>query len=300
MSFSLLLDLPALFDFEECLWFLHRNYDECLYQVRKGHVIRALRFPTGPVIIKIERVTQHLQISILHPKKTNQIVKTKVRQFVREWFDLKRDIAPFYNMVREHRDLRHLVTTYSGLRMMRIPDMFEAICWCIIGQQINLTFAYSLKRRLVENYGTFLPLNGENLWMFPTPNQLLLAREEDLKRLQFSRQKINYLLEAARAMVEGTLSRQTCEQYPSLDEQLAYLQAFKGIGPWTSNYVAMKCLGDASAVPWGDAGLLSALEKYRLIKDRSDRKGLRRLFRAFTGYESYLVLYLWRSLSIRV
>lgn len=43
-----------------------------------------------------------------------------------------------------------MTASYKGVRFIGIPDIFEAICWAIIGQHINLKFAYTLKRRLVE------------------------------------------------------------------------------------------------------------------------------------------------------
>ena len=37
------------------------------------------------------------------------------------------------------------IEQYYGLRTLGIPDLFEALSWGIIGQQINLTYAYTLK-----------------------------------------------------------------------------------------------------------------------------------------------------------
>lgn len=49
---------------------------------------------------------------------------------------------------------------FYGLRNIGIPDLFEAIVWGILGQQINLAYAYTLKRRLVETFGDIANLTG--------------------------------------------------------------------------------------------------------------------------------------------
>ena len=40
-----------------------------------------------------------------------------------------------------------------GLRMPLLPTGFDALCWGIIGQQINVKFASALRREIVELAG---------------------------------------------------------------------------------------------------------------------------------------------------
>ena len=40
-----------------------------------------------------------------------------------------------------------------GLRMPLLPTGFDALCWGIIGQQINVKFACSLRREIVALAG---------------------------------------------------------------------------------------------------------------------------------------------------
>ena len=56
--------------------------------------------------------------------------------------------------------------------LLGITDLFEALSWGIIGQQINLTYAYTLKRRLVETFGSYVEWNGRKHWIFLLLKQL--------------------------------------------------------------------------------------------------------------------------------
>ena len=185
------------------------------------------------------------------------------------------------------------------MRLPAINSLFEALCWSIIGQQINLAFAYKLKRRLVEHYGTSLTADGLTCFMFPAPAVLARATEEVLREKQFSRQKAAYLIALAQAFDQGSISREQLEALPSFTLQQQALLQLKGVGIWTANYALMKSLRAPNSIPHGDAGLLQALVAHGIMKDRKDLPAAERLYRKFKGWESYLVFYLWRSLAVR-
>ena len=81
--------------------------------------------------------------------------------------------------------------------------MFETICWAIIGQQINLKFAYTLKKRLVEGYGEKMEYDNEEYFLFPTPKVISKLEVEDLKPLQFTTRKAEYIIGIAKLFNEG-------------------------------------------------------------------------------------------------
>src|SRR6185437_15663346 len=80
--------------------------------------------------------------------------KQAVELYLTEWFDMDTDLGPFYGLAAEDPLLKPLAERFRGLRNIGIPDLFEALCWGILGQQINLAFAYTLKKRFVETFGS--------------------------------------------------------------------------------------------------------------------------------------------------
>ncbi|MFO7176761.1 DNA-3-methyladenine glycosylase, partial [Enterococcus faecium] len=83
--------------------------------------------------------------------------------------------------------LAPLIEAHRGLRMIGFPDLFEALVWAIIGQQITLSFAYTIKRRFVERYGDQRVVEESTYWMFPRAERIALLEPEELRELQFSR-----------------------------------------------------------------------------------------------------------------
>ena len=293
---TLLIPKPALFSFEECLWFLNRNYDDCLHHIEPGILSKAICINGENIAFTLQTNEQHLLLNITHGD-SNSLLQQQLIHYITDWFDLARDITPFYGLLEKNKTLGYMAKAFQGFRLIGIHDLYEALCWSIIGQQINLTFAYTLKRRLVEKYGQSLTVDQQTLYVFPRPDVLQYATVADLRPLQFSERKAEYLILISQLFAAGAISIQHVEQCASYDEQVQLLTAIRGIGVWTANYALMKTLKQLQAIPYGDVGLLNALLNHGLIKDKKDTPGIEKLFRKFKGWESYVVFYLWRSLS---
>ncbi len=290
----ILLPVPSQFSFQECLWFLDRNYDDCLHEVRENSVLKLLSINEILTLIEIKQFDKYLQIEVL----LGEYDEEKIRQFVTEWFDLERDLSPFYNLLAQDQDLKYMTSSYYGLRLLGIPDLFEALCWSIIGQQINLHFAYKLKRRLTETYGEKICHQQVDFYIFPKVEMIASLTVEELKNLQFSTRKAGYLIEIARHFSEGLLSKKMLESL-STDEAIKKLVSIRGIGEWTANYALMKSLKRLECITYGDVGLYNALNSLKNFPKKPLRKDLESFFHTFKNWEAYTVFYLWRSLAVK-
>ncbi len=294
---KLTIKTPAHFSFTQNLSFLDRGYKECLYTVDKKSVTRLVKIDTSLVLIRVSSTSDNdkLVISVKNTK-SNADIQCKIEDYIVDWFDLNRDLKPFYSLLKIHPQTKRFPVKYKGLRLMGIVDLFEALCWCVIGQQINLTFAHKIKKRLVHRYGDKV-IEGKNThYCFPSPRTLLKANREELVKMKFSKQKINYIYTISEAFCSGELNRDELLKLPK-SEQMNRLLAIKGIGPWTANYVSMKSLRDMTCIAYGDTGLSSALHKHFATEKKPSKATIDRIFQSFSGWESYLNFYLWRSLS---
>ena len=295
---TIFIPLPADFSWEECIWYLDRNYDECLQTLAGDRMIRAVRLGGRDVLFRIGAGAGGLEVEILGECGVGgPAVADLLREYIVDWLDLERDLAPFYELLKKDKRLAYMSEKYRGLRLIGIVDLFEALCWSVIGQQINLRFAYATKRRLVERYGGRIEYEGNTHYLFPTPGELALATEEELRAMQFSRGKAKYLTGLAQVFSCGGLSKEKLIAVEGLENRRKMLTDLKGVGIWTANYCLMKSLRDTTCIPHGDVGMLNALASHSIIKDRQEEEKIARLFSKYPGWESYLVFYLWRSLT---
>jgi AraC family transcriptional regulator of adaptative response / DNA-3-methyladenine glycosylase II len=173
---------------------------------------------------------------------------------------------------------------------VRTPGVLDGLLWSIIGQQINLPFACLLKRRLVENTGTALP---GGLYSLPTAEAIARLEPGDLRPWQFSRQKAEYLIGAARLVATGELDLAALPTMSATRAERTLL-AVRGLGPWSVNYLMMRSLGFADCVPIGDTGVTSGLQTLFGLEERPDADATRRLVSVFSPHRSLATAHLWQ------
>lgn len=288
------LNTPTEFSFPLCLDFLKRSPKELLHQLKDEYVIKALRIGEEVVVFRVTSENDALSISFL-TKEPPEEIKEILSAYVREWFDLDTDLKPFYRMAGKDKFLKDLVTQYYGYRIVGQPDLFESLIWAVLGQQINLGFAYSLKQRFVQTFGEKLALGDQDFFLFPSPDTVSLITPEQLLPLQFSIQKSRYTIAIAEAFSDGTLSKEKLKGLP-LQEAKKRLMQIKGIGNWTANYALMKTFHYRDAFPLEDAGLHNAIKNLRKLGRKPTLEEVVKIFKKYKGWEAYATLYLWKSL----
>lgn len=286
---------PLEFDFDECLVFLNRSGQENLHRIDGNRITKLLRYKEELILIGITHQEQHLHIDFLNGTPSEEGQRSAA-DYVWEWFDLKTDLVPFYEMAAGDPILQRIVKRHFGLRVLGFPDLFEAMAWAITGQQINLTFAYTLKKRFVEAYGKSIVYKGKEYWTFPLCSEIAGLAVSDLTPMQYSGRKAEYIIGIATQMAEEKLVKDDLTNGKDAQTIEKELVAIRGVGPWSANYVMMKCLGITSAFPLADVGLHNAL-KYQLeLEKKPTIAEIERFAENWKGWEAYATFYLWRSL----
>ncbi len=291
----MIIETPPIFSFEQCYQYIARSNLELTYQVERGKVYKLLEIKGEKYLVSIEPIAaQNLKIHFINQQPTPAIQKN-IRQYIWEWFDLDTPLQEFYEAASKDVLLSSIIQGYHGLRLIKIPDLFEAMSWAIIGQQINLNFAYKIKHALIREYGDSLELNEKTYYLFPRPDKIAKLTKEELRRIQFSRQKAEYITLLARSFLNKEVRKKQLSKQ-NLDKASNQLKKLKGFGDWSAHYVLMRCLGFRSALPIQDAGLKNALKAiYEMDRQPSNTEMLN-MTSNWSPWQSYYTFYLWRSL----
>jgi DNA-3-methyladenine glycosylase II len=291
---SLRIPPPKEFSFELALTFLKRSPRELLHKVVGDRIEKALRIENTRIVFSIHYDKGDLVVDFLNGKPTVSQA-TEIVKYIREWLDLDTDLKPFYAMCEKDKLLKGLIESFYGYRIVGQPDLFESIVWAVLGQQINLQFAYTLKQKFVEQFGEIIELNDDTYYLFPTPHTVSNLTTEQLLPLQFSRQKAAYTINIANAFSEGIISKEKLMNL-SLKEAKETLMTIKGIGNWTANYALMKTFRHSDAFPLEDAGIHNAIKNLKKLKRKPTLEEVKKVFKKYKGWEAYATLYLWKSL----
>ncbi len=288
------IPLPKNFSYDLSLSFLKRSPREVLHQIEQDTVTKALSVNGQAIIFKITNADDHLKVEFLN-SASNDNVRQYVSQYIREWFDLDTDLKPFYSLARKDELLKDLVKKYKGYRIIGQPDLFESLVWAVLGQQINLQFAYTLKQRFVEQFGERVTHIGTDHFLFPQPKIVSQLTDNDLLPLQFSRQKSKYVKLIGEAFANNAVSKEALSKL-SFEDARMELMKIKGIGNWTANYALMKTFRYPNAFPLEDAGVHNAIKNLKNMKKKPTLEQVKRIFKKYKGWEAYATLYLWKSL----
>jgi DNA-3-methyladenine glycosylase II len=291
---SISLANKPYFSWAECHWFLDRGHNDCLHSIGANYVRKAFFIENKYELLELSFSDNNLIVSGL----LGNIPADNFIAYVLEWLDVERNIAPFYQLLQADPQLAPLAQNYQGLRLVGIPSLAEALCWAVIGQQINLKFAYLLKRRLTETYGQFIDYESDRYYIFPEPNVLAQLPPQALRTLQFSQKKAEYIVEIARQIDQKIVTKDLLAGLATAEAQ-QLLCSIRGVGEWTANYTLMKCLHRLSCITHGDAGLYQALHSLKHLPKKPEKSQVLALFAPYAGWEAYLTLYLWRSLATK-
>ena len=251
----------------------------------EGDVYTAgVQLTSGPARLVLTLSPETVQVRFEGSKAS----AVEVHAMVTGMLGLDQDAAAFARLAKK-LGFERLVAGRPELRIIQSPTVFDGLLWAIIGQQINMPFAFLLRRRLTELAGNRI---GE-LYAPPTPAAVAALSAEELLPLQFSRQKADYVIATSRLIATGALDLENLRALSATRAERTLL-AVRGLGPWSVNYLMMRSLGFADCVPYGDTGVTRGLQTLMHLEERPDVSATRRLMAAFAPWRSLATAHLWQ------
>ena len=145
---------------------------------------------------------------------------------------------------------------YPGVRSVGQSNLFGALIRCISTQQVNLRWAATCRRRLAETFGRSHRVNG-NLVYSLDPARLATLEVADIRALQFTNRKAEYIINVARVIASGGLTITILDRLTD-EEIITRLTAIRGVGEWTAEWILARTLGRPRVVA-GDLGVRKAV-----------------------------------------
>jgi DNA-3-methyladenine glycosylase II len=230
-----------------------------------------------------------LQVSV--PSSGAGAVREAVTHEIRRIFGLDADLLGFYRMAQGDPVLSDVTASLYGMRPTLAPGGLEMLVGSIIAQQVNLTFAFTLRARLVRRYGVAVALGDQTVYAFPEAAALARLRVTSLRAMQFSTRKAEYIRDVARAMVAGRLDPAALAA-ASNAEVIERLTALRGLGRWTADWYLARCLGRGDACPAGDLAVRKVFDHHYGRGRPLSEEAIRRRASGWGQYQSLAIHYL--------
>ncbi len=180
--------------------------------------------------------------------------------------------------------LKKLIQTYRNEYLNLNSNYFHSLINSIIGQQISVSAADSMKTKLFK------------LKRNITPQTVSKLRTTDLRKCGLSRQKILYIRNISKFFLQNKKFIKNISK-SSEEEIYKNLIEIKGVGNWTIHMFLMFSYGSSNIFPTGDLGFLKAISKLYKVQLPISEKKLQLLYKKWSPYSSQATWYLWRSLD---
>lgn len=159
----------------------------------------------------------------------------------------------------------------------RLPamDLFGALVFQVIGQQISVVAATAIFARLAGRFGGRVP----------NADELAAVDAGTLRGLGLSRRKAATVIDLAQRFADGRLSEAELRKLPD-GEVIRRLTEVKGIGPWTVQGALLIALHRPNLVRAGDLALRHSIQTHYGLDHLPDAEEVADLARRWSPYGS--------------
>jgi AraC family transcriptional regulator of adaptative response / DNA-3-methyladenine glycosylase II len=263
-------------------------------EMRDGAYRRTLRLPHGVAIVTL-RPAEDCIWALLSLGDLRDLTSAVAR--CRRLLDLDADPEATDQLLCEDPVLAPLVRSAPGRRVPRTVDEQEMAVRAVLGQQVSTAAARTHAGRLAATYGEPVddPAGGLSR-TFPSAMALAEALSAPAQPglgplLAGPRARQATFAGLVAALADGKIDLGPgCEW----DEARAQLGQLAGVGPWTTEIIAMRALGDPDAFPLTDLGMQRAALAAGFPKAPSH---LAKRAERWRPWRAYATQYLWATLD---
>lgn len=179
-----------------------------------------------------------------------------------------------------------LATRLRRRAEQRPADAYGALLRAIVGQQLSTKAARTIYGRILDLF------DG----VTPSPEQLLEAREEDLRGAGLSGRKVEYVRDLAAHVLSGELELDRLGEL-SDEEAIEEIVAVRGLGQWTAEMFLIFHLERPDVLSGGDLGIRKAVRTEYGLDEMPPPTRVLEIGEAWRPHRSLASLYLWESLA---
>lgn len=294
MNVTFDLPLPSGYSVIDALSFHSRDRLNVSEQVRESGFRKGILLENTPAVIDVEfnRPVTKARCSVVVDGDLTPGMHAQAEDICRGILGLKIDPKEFSAFVAGDRVFGPLVARQPNLRIVQSASVFEALTWAVMGQQINVSFAVSLRRTFIQQAGR---LHSSGLWCYPSAEDAAKCDPAQLITRQFSKSKAETLLRLSKLIAENEVDLVPSEKNP-LEKIGASLLSIKGIGPWTVNYSFLRGYAYSDCSLHGDVAVRTAIHTLIGGESRPDIATAEEFLKPYSPHRTMACAHLWTSL----
>jgi DNA-3-methyladenine glycosylase II len=294
-TLSCRIKLPAGFRQNDVLAF-HRRDAEQLSERIDGNILhKALPWNNRPACLtfKFNKASVAVELAIdgsVTDRSVTDDDQESMRRMARRMLGLTQRIEEFERAYRSHPQIGAVIGRNSGLRVPLATTPFEALTWAITGQQISVSAAVSIRRKVIQAAGL---KHSSGLLCVPGSGQLVNMAEQDLRNAGLSQTKARTLIALSECIEKKHLPLNEWADALPEEEARTQLLGIRGIGPWTVNYALLRGFGWLDGSLHGDVAVRRNLQALLGKTEKVGEDEAKQWLAEFSPWRALVAAHLW-------
>jgi DNA-3-methyladenine glycosylase II len=270
--------------------------DKQIGKYENGQYRRVIRVDNKLILVTLTSSGSIEQPKITAELKSNSEIsgndKKKAEEIIYSLFNLKLDLKPFYEDVKNDKTMANLTQKLRGLKSPTTLTVFEALIDSISEQQISLNVAHSMERNLIKTFGDTLKIDGETYYAYPIPEKLASAEIEKLRHCGLSYRKAEYIRDVSKMITDKKLDLEKLKGYEDTKEIIDELCEIRGIGVWTAELTMVRGMQKLEAIPADDLDIRRWISHYYCNDRKISSEEARRIAEKWGKWKGLASFYL--------
>ncbi len=289
------VSLPEDFDHQAFLGFHRRDVEAVAETVDASTLRKAFIWQQVPVMLTVEFHEPARAHVTFHSDGKMPQTSPCQDDLVRHLLGLDQPTREFEARADKHPLAGPLVRSQAGLRIPQSASPFEALSWAIIGQQISVAAAVSIRRRLIQTTGR---RHGTGLYCYPDARDIARVDAGTLRDCGLSHSKADCLLTVARRCLDQALLPERPIAAAELESLRKTLLEIRGLGPWSVHYALLRGYAWMDGSLHGDVAVRRAIQQLQGGATPPTAREAETWLADFRPWRSLLAAHLWKSLSL--
>lgn len=192
--------------------------------------------------------------------------------------------AALEHLKKSDKKLKKLIEMHGVIKRKIEEDVFKALVFNIISQQISTKAATTIKARLLTLITT---ISHENI---------AKLSDDELQAVGLSFRKVNYIKTIALKVIQKKLDLKKLNE---LDDDAIIKELIKlpGIGVWTAEMMLIFTFKRENVISYLDLGIIRGIKRLYNLEEVNKKQFLK-LKDIYSPYASVASLYLWQLASL--
>ncbi|WP_227545971.1 DNA-3-methyladenine glycosylase 2 [Marinobacter fonticola] len=286
--------LPANFRSTDVLAFHQRDAEQLSEQVTDNQLQKGILWAGQPARLTIEFSNDSATGMLAVDGEPQVPALSDLERMVRRMLGLLQPVDLFEQTHRDHPQLGPVIARNPGLRVPQTATPFEALTWAIIGQQISVGAAVSIRRRFIKAAGR---QHSSGLWCFPDARAVTALTLDEMRGTGLSRTKAQTIQAISEQIEQKTLPLDSWLDDTSAETIEEQLRQIRGIGPWTISYTLLRGFGWLDGSLHGDVAVRRNLQTVMGRPEKLTEKETRLWLEGFSPWRALVAAHLWAMQS---